>query len=87
MAPCHFTGPKNVSISGARHPPSLALVMDLPASKALGYTGGCINHRSINSYYCTVTAARANFNNFKEKLEWPGKIQVFVRQHLLGTLL
>jgi hypothetical protein len=33
---CHFIGPKNVSISWAQTLP-LALVMDLPASKALRY--------------------------------------------------
>jgi hypothetical protein len=36
-------------------PMPLTLVVNLPASKALyTYLRGCINHRSINSYYCVV---------------------------------
>ncbi len=48
---CYFQGPKKVRFPGP-NPLSLALVMDLPASKALGTVlRGRINHRS-NSYNC-----------------------------------
>ncbi len=42
-------GPKNCQFPGP-NPLPLALVMDMHTSKTL-CTGGCINHRCINSYY------------------------------------